>query len=390
MKVLYLITRAERGGAQVHVLDLIRGFRQLCDIELAAGEDGFLLTEARHLGVRCHVIPSLVQPILPGKDLWALWGIVALLRKTRPDVVHAHTSKAGILGRLAAWICGIPVIYTVHTWCFAEGTSRKWKVLGTPFERLAALPGGTLINVSDANRKLALKYRVAPAERLVTIHNGVPDEPLDEPLDAPFSRPSPPAIIMVARFAKQKNQRMLLEACSELRVPYRLWFAGAGPTQTEVEHRAKELGMSDRVEFLGECSDVSVRLRQASIFALATNWEGFPLSILEAMRAGLPIVASDRGGVGEAVIDGKNGFLIGRHEKAEFRRALEILLTDHGLRRRMARNSRLLFQQRFTAEQMLRRTFDVYCKSVSVAGECQFSTAPEEAVPHSQYPELKR
>jgi glycosyltransferase involved in cell wall biosynthesis len=387
MKVLYLITRAERGGAQVHLLDLIRGFRELCDVELAAGEEGFLVDEARHLGVNCHIIPGLVQPIQPGKDLRAFWEIVALFRKTRPDVVHVHTSKAGILGRLGAWICGTPAIYTAHTWCFAEGTSKKWKVLGAPCERLAALPGGLIINVSEANRKLALEYRVAPADRLVTIHNGVPDEPRD----VSFSRPSPPAIIMVARFAKQKNQKMLLEVCSELRAPFRLWFAGGGPMQAEVERRAKQLGMRDRVEFLGDCSDVSDRLRQASIFALATNWEGFPLSVLEAMRAGLPIVASDVGGVSEAVIDGDNGFLIERDDKAEFRRALETLLTDDDLRRRMARKSRDLFQQRFTAEQMLRRTFNIYCESVSaVAGGRQLFTTPEGAASHSQRPWSKR
>src|SRR5258708_1909532 len=103
MKILYLITRAERGGGQVHVLDLIRGFRRHCDVEAAAGEEGFLLEEARRLGVACHILPSLVQPVQPLKDVRAYREIVALLRETRPDLVHTHTSKAGILGRLAAW-----------------------------------------------------------------------------------------------------------------------------------------------------------------------------------------------------------------------------------------------------------------------------------------------
>ena len=140
MKILYLITRAERGGGQVHVLDLIRGFRHHCDIELATGEDGFLPEEARRLGVKCHILPNLVQPIQPAWDFKALRDIVALLRKAQPDLVHTHTSKAGILGRMAAWVCNIPAVFTAHTWCFAEGTSWKWKLLGAPCERLAALP----------------------------------------------------------------------------------------------------------------------------------------------------------------------------------------------------------------------------------------------------------
>jgi len=197
MKILYLITRAERGGAQVHVLDLIRGFRPHCEIEVASGEDGYLLDEARQMGAVCHVLPDLVQPIAPLRDLAAFREIRALLRRTRPDLVHAHTSKAGILGRLAAWVQSVPSIFTAHTWCFAEGTSWKWKLLGAPCERLAALSGGTIINVSEANRMLALQYRVATPAQLCTVHNGVPDERPSGSL-----RPGePPAIVMVARFA---------------------------------------------------------------------------------------------------------------------------------------------------------------------------------------------
>lgn len=169
---------------------------------------------------------------------------------------------------------------------------------------------------------------------------------------------------MVARFAAQKNQAQLLDACAPLLQPYRLQFAGTGPTQPEIERRAELLGLTDRVEFLGDRSDVSAQLRQASIFALATNWEGFPLSILEAMRAGLPVVASDVGGVREAVLDGQNGFLIARHDTAAFTRALGRLLADADLRGRMARNSRRLFEERFTAELMLRKTLSLYRQAV--------------------------
>ena len=362
MKILYLITRAERGGAQVHLLDLIRGFRQQCEIEVAAGEEGFLLDEARQLGATCHVLRNLVQPISPANDILAFRAIVALLRETHPDLVHAHTSKAGILGRFGAWICNVPAIFTAHTWCFAEGTSWKWKLFGAPCERLAALPGGPIINVSDANRDLALQYRVAPPARLVTIHNGVPDEAPE----FPAAHQDPPAIIMVARFAAQKNQAMLLEACRQIDVPFRLQFAGSGPTQPEIEQRVAQFGLQKQVEFLGDRSDIAGVLREASIFALATHWEGFPLSILEAMRAGLPIVASDVGGVREAVIDGENGFLVPREDTVAFARALKVLLTDEGLRNQLALNSRRMFEQRFTAEQMLRRTFNLYRRAVSV------------------------
>lgn len=361
MKILYLITRAERGGAQVHLLDLIRGFRNRCEIEVAAGEDGFVLDKARQFGAVCHVVPGLVQPFHAINDIRALREVIALLRKRRPDVVHAHTSKAGIIGRLGAWVCGIPSVFTAHAWCFAEGTSWKWKVFGVPFEWLASLSGGPIINVSDANRRLALQYRIASAQRLVTIHNGVPDGEQNYQI----ARPEPPAIIMVARFAPPKRQIELLETCARIKVPFRLQFAGAGPDEREVRRRAEQLGMSQRVEFLGDCSDVPARLREASIFALATNWEGFPISVLEAMRAALPIVASNVGGVQEAVVDGENGFLADRGDWMSFQGYLEKLLTDENLRERMACKSRRRFEERFTDDQMLRKTFNLYREIVS-------------------------
>ncbi|HEX4277460.1 MAG TPA: glycosyltransferase family 4 protein [Bryobacteraceae bacterium] len=358
MKVLFLITRPERGGAQVHVLDLVRGLRQRCEIEVAAGEDEdrFLFEEAGKLGVPCHVLPSLRQPIGIWRDAKALLEISALLQRIRPDLVHAHTSKAGILGRLAASIHGIPSIFTAHTWCFAEGTSWKWKALGVPLERAAGCARGLIINVSEANRNLALKYKVAPSRRMVTVHNGIPDESWT------YSEPEgeTPTIIMVARFAAQKNQSMLLDAVSEIRRPFQVVFTGAGPTLGSVQAQARDLGLSDRITFAGNRPDVPDLLRKSAIFALPTHWEGFPISILEAMRAGLPIVASDVGGVREAVVDGENGFLIGQTDTAALRRAIETLLDNSELRRRMAHRSRLLFEQRFTAQHMLEKTFGLY------------------------------
>lgn len=375
MKVLYLVTRADRGGAQIHILDLIGGFRDRCEIEVAAGEDGFLLEEARRMHVRCHVIPHLGHSMRPLDDLRALRETIALFCRVNPDVVHAHTSKAGVVGRLAAWICHIPAVFTAHTWCFAEGTSWKWKMFGGPFERLAGMAGGPIINVSEANRDLALRYRVAPPERLEIIHNGI----AWEPLAAQPPAPGDPVIAMVARFVPQKNQAMLLDAATRIRKPFRIQFVGGGPTLPGVRRRAEKLGLSSRVEFLGERSDVSELLRRASIFALPTHWEGFPLSILEAMRAGLPIVASDVGGVSEAVADGQNGYLTARHDTSAFARALEVLLADEGQRARMARVSRSMFEERFTAEHMIGRTWSLYKSALGTAPAGDYGAAVSSA-----------
>jgi glycosyltransferase involved in cell wall biosynthesis len=376
MKVLYLITRTERGGARAHVVDLMRGFRDRCEIEVAASEDEdlYLFEEAAKLGIRCHSMPNMRNPMNPVRDTRALLDIIALLRRTRPDLVHTHTSKAGVLGRIAAWNAGIPAMFTAHTWCFAEGTSWTWKALGVPLERLAALPGGLIINVSEANRNLALQYRIARAEKLITIHNGIPDEegaPLvQDPIENdPVENKEAPVIIMVARFAPQKNQAMLLDAAARIKYPFHLLFVGAGPTLQSMIDKARELGLEDRCTFAGNRGDVPELLRRSSIFALPTRWEGFPLSTLEAMRAGLPVVASDVGGVREAVIHGENGFLLDQTDAQGFQEALERLLADPALRERMARCGRRMFEERFTAGQMLEKTFGLYCMAVPHASE---------------------
>ena len=356
MKILYVITRAEMGGGQTHVADLLRGLRDDFDVELATGEEGYLTDLAADLGVPWHVLPDLVQPMRPLQDLKALRQCVRLIRELRPHLVHTHTSKAGVIGRLAARIAGVPSIFTAHTWCFAEGTSLKWKLVGLPVERFAARCCQRIITVSDANRSLAIRQRVAPENHFVTVHNGVAD-------CVPRARHAPtdiPKIVMVARFSEQKAQALLVDAVSAIRMPFKLLFVGDGPLRPAVEQQVEAAGLRDRVEFLGERRDIPEILAAGDIFALFTNWEGFPISILEAMRARLPVVASNVDGVPEAVDDGRTGYLAPAGDVAAFRNALEKLIADPDLRARMGAAGRRRFENEFTVEAMLDRTLNVY------------------------------
>jgi len=115
MRILYLVTRADLGGAQVHILDLLHGFRNRLEPVVAVGEEGYFTEAVRALGVDCHIIPRLVHPISPRKDVQAILEVTRLIRAVRPDVVHAHTSKAGVIGRLAARAVAVPSVFTAHT-----------------------------------------------------------------------------------------------------------------------------------------------------------------------------------------------------------------------------------------------------------------------------------
>jgi glycosyltransferase involved in cell wall biosynthesis len=362
VKALILITRAELGGGQTHVADLLRGLRDEFDLELGTGEQGYLTEIAEQLGVPWHVLPDLVQPISPLRDLKALHQCLRLLRRVRPDVIHAHTSKAGVIGRLAGSLADIPSIFTAHTWCFAEGTSWKWRTIGTPLERMAARVSSRIITVSNANRDLALEHRIAGPEKFVTVHNGIPDCPPRAPRHSNVV----PRIVMVARFSQQKAQSLLVEALAGLNVPFRLAFVGEGPLRQGVQRQVEALGLTDRVDFLGQRMDIPEILETSDIFALFTKWEGFPISILEAMRAGLPVVASDVNGVREAVTDGHSGFLIPPGAVHEFRDRLSQLLQDAGLRRRMGLAGRRRFEREFTANSMIRKTATLYWDAIGI------------------------
>ncbi len=371
MKILYLITRAELGGAQTHVVDLLRGLRDKFDVEVGVGETGYLTDAAEELGVRWHVVPGLIQPMRPVQDMRALWNCVRLIRAVQPDIVHTHTSKAGFIGRMAARIAGVPSMFTAHTWCFAEGTSWMWKTIGIPLERLAARSCAQVLTVSGSNGDLALRNRIGTMEKFATVHNGIGDCPHR----AKHWDTDEPRIVMVARFSTQKAQAQLVEAVSGIETPFQLWFVGNGPTRAAVEQKVNEFCLEDRVRFLGERRDVPEILASSDIFALATNWEGFPISILEAMRAGLPVVASDVNGVGEAVADGETGYLVGAGDIAVFRSRLERLIHNATLRREMGRAGRRRFEAEFTVDVMLRKVAGAYRAIVERGEEKALATA---------------
>jgi glycosyltransferase involved in cell wall biosynthesis len=355
-RILQIVTKADLGGAQVHVLDLLRGFKHDFEMVLATGEEGYCTEQARSAGIECHVLPSLVQRIDPLSDMKALASSVRLIRAIRPDLVHCHTTKAGLIGRLAARLVNVPAVFTAHTWCFSEGTSLAWRALGRPAETFAALCSKKIITVSDANRTAAVAKRIAPVDKFITVHNGGADTPHR-------ARPglgNPPRIVMVARFAAQKNQTLLVETVAKLKRPALLTLVGDGHLRQQAEQAAAACPAHIKVEFLGQRRDIPELLAQADLFVLSTNWEGFPISILEAMRAGLPVISTDVNGVREAVDDGETGLLVAPRDGDGLLRALEKIAFDATMLERMGSRGRAKFEQFFSLEAMLRKTVSVY------------------------------
>jgi glycosyltransferase involved in cell wall biosynthesis len=367
LKIVYIVTKASPiGGAQIHVRDLATAVaaRGHAPTVITSGS-GTFIDDLRALGIPVIVLRHLTAPIRPLDDLRALREIHSALAGLRPDLIAAHSSKAGILARLAARRLRVPVVFTVHGWAFTPGVPRLEAALYRRVERLVGPLASRIITVSEYDRRLGLEARIAPSDRLVTVHNGMPDVP--PALRADPGR-SPVRLVMVARYGTQKDHPTLLRALASLRDhPWELDLIGDGPLKSEIEALSRELGLNGRVHFLGQRNDVDQRLAAAQVALLVTNYEGFPLSILEAMRAGLPVVASDVGGVGESVRDGESGYLVPRADVTQLRDRIQRLLTDPGLRASLGASGRERFARDFTLDVSVERTLAVYRDTVAHA-----------------------
>lgn len=378
--MLVVITRAEPGGAQVHVRDLLAGVAGAVDPILVAGDQGWLTDQARGLGLPVHVVPELEREIDPARDLPATRALRRLLRALRPDLVHTHSSKAGLLGRLAARLEGVPAIHTAHSWAFSDGIPWRRKALAIPMEAVAARFTRRFIVVSEADREVGLRYGVARARQVRVVHNGV----VDVPERATPGAEGVPMLQMVARLAAPKDPILLLRALARVRQPWRLRLVGDGPDRAAVQAEVQARGLADRVELLGTRLDVPALWAQAGIGLLLSRQEGFPLVVLEAMRAGLPVIASDVGGIREAVRPGRTGALVPRGDEDALVAALDELLADPARRARLGAAGRRDFEERFTVGRMIQGTLAVYREVAAEAGFPAPRALPSEGAPDAE------
>jgi len=367
MKVAYLVTRADSlGGAQVHVLDLAQALQSSGGepVVLAGGEGPFA-AELRRSNVPVIEIRNLIRPVHPVRDCLALVEIVSTLRKIRPDLVCAHTAKAGLLGRLAGAALGIPTIFTPHGWSITDRISSRQGRVFRYVERMAGRFTTRIINVCEYERELALRCGIAAARRLAMIHNGMRDVPPSLQGNAGVD---PPQLLMVARMEAPKDPATVINALAGLKdFAWRFDVVGDGPLEPGIRRLIDRLGLQDRVRLLGFRRDVSELIALSQVFVLSSRSEAFPYSILEAMRAGLPVVASDVGGVREAVIPDETGLLSPAGDPGALQLALRRLILDPALRSRMGAAGRLRYLSHFTFERMQANTFALYREVLSPA-----------------------
>jgi glycosyltransferase involved in cell wall biosynthesis len=355
-RLLILITLAEAGGAQTSVSLLLPGLTGEFEVTIAAHGSGPLRDAAKAAGVPFVHLEHMRRAIGPWQDALALLELVRLCRRLRPDIVHAHSSKAGALGRLAAAFAGVPIrIFTVHGWSFAAygglpGRLYLWVERG--LRRLTT----AVVCVAAASRDVGLAAGVLRAEHTLVIHNAVDVAAFRAPAQLEGAQ----RVVSIGRFAFPKDFATLVEALAATRADYCATFVGEGPLFQEIAATILERGLTERIHLLGERSDVPDVLASTDVFVLSSRSEGFPVSILEAMAAGLPVVATDVGGVAESVVDGETGLLVPPGDPGALAAALECLLTDSGLRRRLGTAGRERARRHFDTAGFRRAHVELY------------------------------
>jgi glycosyltransferase involved in cell wall biosynthesis len=364
--VCQLITLSEWGGAQHVVYELVRHFKGEFACMVACGPRGELIERVRSHSIPVTVIPALRRNLNPWLDAAALGQILRLLQNGNFSIVHCHSSKAGILGRLAAHITGVPVVlFTAHGWAFTEGRSYWKRWLAALLERIASRWSTKIVCVSHYDRELALRFKVTQPKRLVVIHNGIDPSPFaradGSTVRQEFGLVEDLVITTVGRLAVQKDPLTLLRAYRILDPRNaKVVIAGDGPLRKSVEQYVNRNMLRNRVLLAGTFHNVPALLVASDIFVLASRWEGLPLTIIEAMMAGLPVVATGVGGVAELVEHGVTGIIVPPGNPEALAEAIRQLLEDADLRRRMGQAGRQRALERFTVNRMVAEVKTLY------------------------------
>ena len=372
IRLLLVVTRMDVGGVPGHVLTVLDG---LCGrgyhVTLACAEcHSDHRAALQRMGVRLVQLP-MKRLLSPLADVRALAALVRLIRRERFQVVHTHMSKGALLGGIAARIADAPVVVNTAHNLGAIAMPRAWvRALFRVYDRwLLGTTTDAVITVTERVRDAVVAQRILPAARVHAIANGIVAAPRASEAQRQQARralrreigaaDNAPVIGCVARLVWFKGLDTLVDAlpavlrvCPDVQVA----VAGDGPLRAELAARAAALGVADRLHLLGERNDVPQLLRGFDLFVLPSVSEGMPLTILEAMGAGLPVVATAVGGVPELMVAAETGLLVPPGDAVALAPALQRLLCDAPLRRRMGDNGRRRLLSDFSADAMVAAT----------------------------------
>lgn len=395
MRVTHIITRLVIGGAQENTLATIRGLRQKPGVEVnllsgpTIGPEGSLENEARKIfpgsepGTRnaeLVIIPELVRPVHPLKDFIALGKLEKILREQKPDIVHTHSGKAGILGRLAAQRAGVPVIiHHIHGPSFGSFQGALANLVFTAAEKHAARVTGHFFCSAGAMTRLYLAAGIGRPEMFTRIFSGFALEPFltaanDLALRRRLGLDAGHFVIgKIARIFRLKGHADLLAAFAKIlpQVPHaRLLFVGDGSLRGEIEKQVQALGLGGKVIFTGLVppGEVARHVGIMDCVAHLSHREALSRALPQALAAGKPVVAYDFDGADEVCLENQTGFIVRTGDTDAAAQRLLQLASDAALREKLGRCGQQFVRANFSVEKMVDDQYNVYLKLAAERG----------------------
>jgi glycosyltransferase involved in cell wall biosynthesis len=385
MRIVHVITRLIVGGAQENTLLSCEGQHDLGhDVTLltgpAIGPEGSLVERAQRYGYRVETIDEMRRSILPVKDFRTYHRLLKRFRELKPDVVHTHSSKAGIVGRWAADAAKVPaIVHTIHGLAFTASTSRVVNSVYRMLERQAAPLTSRIVCVADAMRDQSLAANIGTRDQYVTVHSGMETGPfLNPPVPRDAMRkqlglePHHVAVGTIARLFHLKGHDDLLDLAPDLcrRFPnLRFLWVGDGLLRPAFEQRIAEMNLKDRFILTGLVppSRVPELTNAMDIVVHPSRREGLARAIPQGQLAGCPAIAYDIDGNREGLIDGETGFALPPFDQQQLAEKLAMLVEDGAKRRAMGEAGRAFALSRFDAKVMVEGLERVYADALTLA-----------------------
>lgn len=375
--ILYCVTKSVWGGAQRYVYDLAAALpKEQFSVAVAAGGNGHLFDKLNERNIRTISIASLERDVRFFNEIKVFIELFKLYKKEKPDIVHLNSSKIGILGAVAARAAGIAtgkrikIIFTVHGWAFNEDRSARQNKLLYWAVRFGSFFQDRIIVINSRDLNTAKKF--IPEKKLALIANGItaPDF-----LPRPYSREhlggktgrnlNERSLVIgtIAELTKNKGIPHLIAAISRLNniPPFHTVIIGDGEDREMLRAEIKKHGMEEKISLTGFLAGAAQYLNGFDMFILPSVKEGLPYVILEAIHAGVPVVATDVGGISDIIEHKKTGFLVPAKSPGHLASAMRRLAQDKKLRETISANAKETLKKKFSFNAMLKKTIAVYC-----------------------------
>lgn len=383
-RILRVITRLNVGGPAIHTTLLTEHLNDdglfesvlVCG-SLAEGE-GSMEDFARRHGVQPVHVAELGREISPFDDLKGLWQLYWLFRRYRPAIVHSHTAKAGTLGRIAARLARVPVIvHTFHGHVFSGYFSSRKTRLFIWIERFLARCSDAILVLSQKQRKDILGFGIGDSRKVRIVPLGIDLTPFVRGhggvLRGELGLAQEACLVgIVGRLTAIKNQRLFLTVASALAKEHdgilHFVVVGDGELREELKEYAKGLGIAQRVSFLGWRDDLPNIYRDLDVLVLTSENEGTPVTVIEAMASGCPVVAMRVGGVPDMIRDGKTGFLADAGDVGALQEKILTLLKDKNLAAKVARAAREFALSTYSIDRLEKEMRELYLQLLRAKG----------------------